>query len=67
MNPLASSRCQEGPNRLTFPDILSDPLVRAIMAADHVDPQALKLDLERIASTLPRASDGALAGCCMAC
>jgi hypothetical protein len=35
------------------------------MAADHVDPHALKLDLERIASTLPRASDGALAGCCM--
>jgi hypothetical protein len=28
---------------------------------------ALKLDLERIASTLPRASDGVLAGCCMAC
>jgi hypothetical protein len=53
MNPLASSRCHEGPNRLTFPDILSDPLVRAMMAADHVDPHALKLDLERIASTLP--------------
>jgi hypothetical protein len=50
MNPLASSRCQEGPNRLTFPDILSDPLVRAMMAADHVDPHALKLDL----SVLPR-------------
>jgi hypothetical protein len=68
MNPLASSRCQEGANRLTFPDILSDPLVRAMMAADHVDPHALKLDLARIASTLSaRASDGALAGCCMAC
>ena len=67
MNPLASSRCHEGPNRLTFPDILSDPLVRAIMAADHVDPHALKLDLERIASTLPPAADGVLAGCCMAC
>jgi hypothetical protein len=66
MNPLANSRCQEGPNRLTFPDILADPLIRAMMAADHVDPQALKLDLERIASTLPaRASDDA--GCCMAC
>ena len=25
MNPLASSRCHEGPNRLTFPDILFDP------------------------------------------
>ena len=49
MNPLANSRCHEGPNRLTFPDILSDPLVCAMMAADHVDPNALKLDLERIA------------------
>jgi hypothetical protein len=67
MNPLASNRCQEGPNCLTLPDILCDPLVRAMMAADHVDPHALKLDLERIASTLPRASDGVLAGCCMAC
>jgi hypothetical protein len=67
MNPLASSRCHEGPNRLTFPDILSDPLVRAMMAADHIDPDALKLDLERIASPLPPASEGVLAGCCMAC
>jgi hypothetical protein len=65
MNPLANSRCHEGPNCLTFPDILSDPLVRAMMAG--VDPHALKLDLERIASTLPRASEGVLAGCCMAC
>ena len=32
MNLLANSRCHEGPNRLTFPDILSDPLVRAMMA-----------------------------------
>jgi len=67
MNPLDSSRCHEGPNRLTFPDILSDPLVRAMMVADHVDPHALKLDLERIAATLPPASDGVLAGCCVAC
>ena len=67
MDPLASSRCHEGPNRLIFPHILSDPLVRAMLAADHVDPHALKLDLERIASTLPPASDGVLAGCCMAC
>jgi hypothetical protein len=37
-----------------------------MMAADHVDPHALKLDLERIASTLPPASEGVLAGCCMA-
>jgi hypothetical protein len=60
MNPLANTRYKEGANRLTFPDILSDPLVRAMMAADHVDPHTLKLDFERIASTLRRASDGVL-------
>ena len=27
---------------LTFPDILSDPLVRLIMKADKVDPKALE-------------------------
>jgi hypothetical protein len=34
---------------LTFPDILADPLVRAVMVADHVDPDALRADLVRIA------------------
>ena len=28
---------------LTFPDILSDPLVRLLMKADRVDPKALEL------------------------
>lgn len=30
---------------LTFPDILSDPLVRLIMKADKVNPKALELEL----------------------
>jgi hypothetical protein len=60
MNPLANSRYKEGAKCLTFPDILSDPLVRAMMAADHVDPHTLKLDPEHIASTLRRASGGVL-------
>jgi hypothetical protein len=34
---------------MTFPDILSDPLIRAVMIADQVDPEALRADLVRIA------------------
>jgi hypothetical protein len=49
MNELLSSRCREVPGAMTFPDILTDPLVRAVMAADHVDPASLKADLDRIA------------------
>jgi hypothetical protein len=45
MNPLANSRYKEGANRLTFPDVLSDPLVRALMAADHVDPHKSRASL----------------------
>jgi hypothetical protein len=37
---------------MTFPEILSDPLIRAIMKADHVDPDTLKSDLGRIAREL---------------
>jgi hypothetical protein len=54
--------------RLTFPDILSDPLVRAMMAADHVDPLVLRADLTRIASVLPRVETTEDEdGCCRAC
>jgi hypothetical protein len=47
---------------MTFPDILADPLVRAVMVADHVDPDVLRADLVRIAWGLrgrekPRAPD----------
>jgi len=41
---------------MTFPEILSDPLVRALMKADHVDPNVLRDDLGRIAREL-RATD----------
>jgi hypothetical protein len=41
---------------MTFPEILSDPLIRALMKADHVDPNVLKDDLGRIAREL-RATD----------
>ncbi|HVX99770.1 MAG TPA: hypothetical protein VHA55_08270 [Pseudorhodoplanes sp.] len=37
---------------LTFPDILCDPLVRLVMAADRVDARALKAELLQVASGL---------------
>ena len=52
----------QGASGMSFPDILADPLVRAVMVADHVDPDALRADLVRIAWWLrgrekPRAPD----------
>jgi hypothetical protein len=38
---------------LTFPGILSDPLVRMLMKADGVDPKALERALWDIAASLP--------------
>lgn len=37
---------------LTFPAILTDPLVRLVMKADGVDPKALESELSDIAATL---------------
>ena len=37
---------------LTFPDILSDPMVRLVMKADGVDPNALENELSDIAQSL---------------
>jgi hypothetical protein len=52
IEPIASRRCGEGLGAMTFPDILSDPLIRAVMVADHVDAEALRADLVRIAWAL---------------
>lgn len=37
---------------LTFPDILSDPLIRLVMKADGVDPQSLENELSEIAASI---------------
>jgi hypothetical protein len=37
---------------LTFPEILTDPLVRMVMKADGVDPAALENELSDLAATL---------------
>lgn len=40
---------------LSFPAILSDPLVRMVMKADGVDPRALENELSDIAAALDAA------------
>jgi hypothetical protein len=37
---------------LTVPEILSDPIVQAVMEADRVDPRALEVQLQTIANQL---------------
>jgi hypothetical protein len=37
---------------MTFPEILTDPLVRMVMKADGIDPAALENELSDIAATL---------------
>ena len=67
MTQRVANRSQDAPGSLTFPDILADPLIRAVMAADHVDPQVLKADLGNIARMLPTPeSADRNAGCCQA-
>lgn len=44
---------------LTFPDILCDPLIRMVMAADRVDPRTLRAELREIATGLGFAPAGA--------
>jgi hypothetical protein len=48
----AAERARPVPT-LTFPEILSDPMVRLFMKADRVDPKALERDLWNIAAALP--------------
>ncbi|MET0277385.1 MAG: hypothetical protein ABW198_03540 [Pseudorhodoplanes sp.] len=49
----ATERARPVPT-LTFPDILSDPLVRLVMKADGVDPKELEFALWDIAASLPQ-------------
>lgn len=47
-----------GKTTQTFPEVLSDPLTRALMAADGVDAEALEAELREIAiRLLPAAGD----------
>jgi hypothetical protein len=47
-----------GKTTQTFPEVLSDPLTRVLMAADGVDAEALEAELREIAAKLsPAAGD----------
>jgi hypothetical protein len=60
---LADLRHQD--KSMTLPEILSDPLIRAVMAADGVNPRDLAAELRRVALALPRQpiSDPHAEGC----
>jgi hypothetical protein len=53
--PLIDFRSQD--KSMTLPEILSDPLIQAVMAADGVNPRDLAADLRRVALALPRQPD----------
>jgi|GEM_PF-6804489 len=40
------------PSEPTIAEMLSDPIVRALMAADRIAPEELEADLTKIAGTL---------------
>jgi hypothetical protein len=66
----ANSRPAERAARLrslTFPDILSDPMVRLVMKADGVDPEALESELSDIAASLEVAETGRTSCPLLAC
>jgi hypothetical protein len=50
--PLLDFRYQD--KSMTLPEILSDPLIQAVMAADGVNPGRLAAELRRVALALPR-------------
>ncbi len=52
MPPLVDFRYQD--KSMTLPEILSDPLIQAVMAADRVNPRDLAAELRRVALALPR-------------
>ncbi len=52
-----------GKTTQTFPEVLSDPLTRVLMAADGVDAEALEVELREIAAKLSPAADDSRGFC----
>lgn len=52
MTQFADFRCRD--RSMTLSEILSDPLIQAVMAADGVNPGRLAAELRRVAVALPR-------------
>jgi hypothetical protein len=47
--------CRHGKPEPSIADMLSDPMVRAVMAADGIDPMELEAELRSIARTIASA------------
>jgi hypothetical protein len=60
---LANRRSQD--KSMTLPEILSDPLIQAVMAADGVNPGDLATELRRVALGLPRQPLPDIERCCV--
>jgi hypothetical protein len=43
---------QDGRHERTLEEFLADPLIRAVMKADRVDPHVLAVDLRRVAEEI---------------
>jgi hypothetical protein len=56
-----------GKTTQTFPEVLSDPLTRALMAADGVDPQALEAELREVATKLSSGASDPESSCIAFC
>ena len=57
MTPLSNAPCGESRTRLrylepTIPEMLADPIVKAVMAADTVDADMLRAQLSNVARDL---------------
>jgi hypothetical protein len=57
MTPSSNARCGESRTRLryrepTIPEMLADPIVKAVMAADTVDADMLRAQLRNVARDL---------------
>jgi hypothetical protein len=61
-NPLATASVFTKTTQ-KFPDFLSDPLTRALMAADGVDAAALEAELRVVADRLAADEAGESCGC----
>ena len=56
--PKTGAQSAFGKTTQTFPEVLSDPLTRALMAADGVNAEALESELREVAAKLsPLAGD----------
>ncbi len=54
MTPARNERIGAGCRDITLPEALADPLIRAVMAADRVDPARLATELAETARQLAR-------------